>query len=48
MIYNIYIFLSIKIEIQAGKESGVDFSTGQEPLVYKGKNGHLTVVSGGC
>ncbi|KAL7391531.1 hypothetical protein ABVT39_010650 [Epinephelus coioides] len=35
---------SIKIEIQAGKESGVDFSTGQEPMVYKAKNGHLMVV----
>uniref|UniRef100_A0A3B3CZV9 TH1 domain-containing protein n=1 Tax=Oryzias melastigma TaxID=30732 RepID=A0A3B3CZV9_ORYME len=37
---------SIKIEIQAGKESAVNFSTGQEPMVYKAKNGHLTVVSG--
>lgn len=37
--------LSIKIEIQAGKESAVDFSTGQEPAVYKAKNGHLMVVS---
>ncbi|XP_071340243.1 unconventional myosin-Ih [Trachinotus anak] len=36
---------SIKIEIQAGKESAVDFSTGQEPMVYKAKNGHLMVVS---
>ncbi|XP_033475850.1 unconventional myosin-Ih [Epinephelus lanceolatus] len=36
---------SIKIEIQAGKESGVDFSTGQEPMVYKAKNGHLMVVA---
>lgn len=36
--------LSIKIEIQAGKESAVNFSTGQEPLVYKNKNGHLMVV----
>ncbi|TDH12832.1 hypothetical protein EPR50_G00050340 [Perca flavescens] len=35
---------SIKIEIQAGKESAVDFSTGQEPMVYKAKNGHLMVV----
>uniref|UniRef100_A0A667ZSR4 Myosin IH n=1 Tax=Myripristis murdjan TaxID=586833 RepID=A0A667ZSR4_9TELE len=34
------------IEIQAGKESAVDFTTGQEPMVYKGKNGHLMVVSG--
>uniref|UniRef100_A0A8D3CB29 Myosin IH n=1 Tax=Scophthalmus maximus TaxID=52904 RepID=A0A8D3CB29_SCOMX len=36
---------SIKIEIQAGKESAVDFGTGQEPMVYKAKNGHLMVVS---
>uniref|UniRef100_A0A3P9KWW6 Myosin IHa n=1 Tax=Oryzias latipes TaxID=8090 RepID=A0A3P9KWW6_ORYLA len=36
---------SIKIEIQAGKESAVDFSTGQEAMVYKAKNGHLMVVS---
>ncbi|XP_068166491.1 unconventional myosin-Ih [Antennarius striatus] len=36
---------SIKIEIQAGKESMVDFSTGQEPMVYKAKNGHLMVVA---
>eukprot|EP00064_Thunnus_orientalis_P008277 superscaffoldBa00000975_g8300 len=36
---------SIKIEIQAGKESAVDFSIGQEPMVYKAKNGHLMVVA---
>ncbi|XP_075875661.1 unconventional myosin-Ih [Nelusetta ayraudi] len=36
---------SIKIEIQAGRESAVDFSTGPEPMVYKAKNGHLMVVS---
>ncbi|KAG7490356.1 unconventional myosin-Ih [Solea senegalensis] len=36
---------SIKIEIQPGKESVVDFTTGQEPMVYKAKNGHLTVVA---
>ncbi|XP_060894091.1 unconventional myosin-Ih [Labrus mixtus] len=36
---------SIKIEIQAGKESAVDFSAGQEPMVYKAKNGHLMVVT---
>ncbi|XP_073322256.1 unconventional myosin-Ih [Pagrus major] len=36
---------SIKIEIQAGKESAVDFNTGQEPMVYKAKNGHLMVVA---
>ncbi|XP_034026122.1 unconventional myosin-Ih isoform X2 [Thalassophryne amazonica] len=34
---------SIKIEIQAGKENSVDFSTGQEPMAYKAKNGHLMV-----
>ncbi|XP_058632964.1 unconventional myosin-Ih isoform X2 [Onychostoma macrolepis] len=37
---------SIKFEIQAGKEGGVDFSTGQEPMIYKGKNGHLMVLHG--
>ncbi|KAM7391895.1 hypothetical protein PAMP_022543 [Pampus punctatissimus] len=36
---------SIMIEIQAGKESAVDFSAGQEPMVYKAKNGHLMVVA---
>ncbi|XP_066509754.1 unconventional myosin-Ih-like, partial [Hoplias malabaricus] len=36
---------SITFEIQKGKESFVDFSTGQEPMVCKGKNGHLMVVS---
>ncbi|XP_061585971.1 unconventional myosin-Ih [Cololabis saira] len=36
---------SIKIEIQAGKESAVDFSNGEEPMVYKAKNGHLMVVA---
>lgn len=35
---------SIKIEIQAGRESAVEFSTGPEPMVYKAKNGHLMVV----
>uniref|UniRef100_G3P3I2 Myosin IH n=1 Tax=Gasterosteus aculeatus aculeatus TaxID=481459 RepID=G3P3I2_GASAC len=35
---------SIQFEIQAGKESAVDFSSGQEPTVYKAKNGHLMVV----
>lgn len=40
--------LSIKIEIQAGKESAVDFTTGQEPMVYKAKNGHLMVVRDEC
>ncbi|XP_040051529.1 unconventional myosin-Ih isoform X2 [Gasterosteus aculeatus] len=36
---------SIQFEIQAGKESAVDFSSGQEPTVYKAKNGHLMVVA---
>uniref|UniRef100_A0A3B3TQ67 Myosin IH n=1 Tax=Poecilia latipinna TaxID=48699 RepID=A0A3B3TQ67_9TELE len=36
---------SIKLEIQSGKESAVDFTTGQEAMVYKAKNGHLMVVS---
>ncbi|XP_037536368.1 unconventional myosin-Ih [Nematolebias whitei] len=36
---------SIKVEIQPGKETAVDFSTGQEPMVYKAKNGHLMVVA---
>ncbi|KAM8886765.1 unconventional myosin-Ih [Spinachia spinachia] len=35
---------SIKFEIEAGKESAVDFSRGQEPTVYKAKDGHLMVV----
>ncbi|KAK2837302.1 hypothetical protein Q5P01_014514 [Channa striata] len=36
---------SIKFEIRPGKENAVDFSTGQEPMVYKAKNGHLMVVA---
>ncbi|XP_012718841.2 unconventional myosin-Ih [Fundulus heteroclitus] len=36
---------SLKFEIQSGKESAVDFTTGQEPMVYKAKNGHLMVVA---
>ncbi|XP_054587690.2 unconventional myosin-Ih [Nothobranchius furzeri] len=36
---------SIKFEIQPGKEGVVDFSTGQEPMAYKAKNGHLMVVA---
>lgn len=35
---------SIKIEIQPGKESAVDFSAGQDPMIHRAKNGHLTVV----
>ncbi|XP_041084118.1 unconventional myosin-Ih-like isoform X1 [Polyodon spathula] len=36
---------SMKFTIQPGKEGIIDFSTGQEPMVYKAKNGHLMVVS---
>ncbi|KAJ8286075.1 hypothetical protein GJAV_G00034270 [Gymnothorax javanicus] len=36
---------SIKFDIQPGKEGFVDFSSGQEPMIYKAKNGHLMVVS---
>ncbi|KAG5840358.1 hypothetical protein ANANG_G00187960 [Anguilla anguilla] len=36
---------SIKFDIQPGKEGFVDFASGQEPMVYKAKNGHLMVVS---
>uniref|UniRef100_A0A8C7DF40 Myosin IH n=1 Tax=Oncorhynchus kisutch TaxID=8019 RepID=A0A8C7DF40_ONCKI len=35
---------SISFQIQAGKEGIVDFSSGQESMVYKDKNGHLMVV----
>uniref|UniRef100_A0A3B5MTI6 Myosin IHa n=1 Tax=Xiphophorus couchianus TaxID=32473 RepID=A0A3B5MTI6_9TELE len=44
LINNFGVF-SIKIQIQSGKENSVDFTTGQEPMVYKAKNGHLMVVS---
>ncbi|KAM9547340.1 unconventional myosin-Ih [Salvelinus alpinus] len=36
---------SISFQIQAGKEGIVDFSSGQESMVYKDKYGHLMVVS---
>ncbi|TRY55626.1 hypothetical protein DNTS_008831 [Danionella cerebrum] len=36
---------SIKFEIQTGRENAVDFSTGAEPMVYKGSNGHMMVVA---
>ncbi|XP_023689111.1 unconventional myosin-Ih [Paramormyrops kingsleyae] len=36
---------SIKFDIKPGKEGYVDFSSGQEAMVYKAKNGHLMVVS---
>uniref|UniRef100_A0A674AQS5 Myosin IH n=1 Tax=Salmo trutta TaxID=8032 RepID=A0A674AQS5_SALTR len=35
---------SIKFQMQAGKEGIVEFSSGQESMVYKDKNGHLMVV----
>ncbi|KAK1806296.1 hypothetical protein P4O66_000171 [Electrophorus voltai] len=34
---------SIKFEIHGGKENVVDFSTGQEQMAYRDKNGHLMV-----
>ncbi|XP_066545062.1 unconventional myosin-Ih [Amia ocellicauda] len=36
---------SIRFAIQPGKEGIIDFSTGQEAMVYRAKNGHLVVVS---
>ncbi|XP_023835053.1 unconventional myosin-Ih-like [Salvelinus sp. IW2-2015] len=36
---------SVKFQMQAGKEGIVEFSSGQESMVYKDKNGHLMVVS---
>lgn len=39
-----FIIPSIKIEPQPGKENTVDFSVGQEPMIYKAKSGHLMVV----
>ncbi|XP_016898327.1 unconventional myosin-Ih [Cynoglossus semilaevis] len=36
---------TIKMEPHPGKESAIDFTTGQEPMVYKAKNGHLMVAS---
>uniref|UniRef100_A0AAY5ECY6 Myosin motor domain-containing protein n=1 Tax=Electrophorus electricus TaxID=8005 RepID=A0AAY5ECY6_ELEEL len=35
---------SIKFEIHGGKENVVDFSTGQEQMAYRDKNGHLMVT----
>ncbi|KAG9335064.1 hypothetical protein JZ751_005739, partial [Albula glossodonta] len=34
---------SIKFDIQPGREGFVDFSSGQESMVYRTKNGHLMV-----
>ncbi|XP_044296365.1 unconventional myosin-Ih [Varanus komodoensis] len=36
---------SLQFQIGSGKEGTVVFTTGQEPHVYKAKNGQLTVVS---
>uniref|UniRef100_A0A8C7VQF4 Myosin IH n=1 Tax=Oncorhynchus mykiss TaxID=8022 RepID=A0A8C7VQF4_ONCMY len=36
---------SVKFQMKAGKEGIVEFSSGQESMVYKDKNGHLMVVS---
>ncbi|KAI1882411.1 hypothetical protein AGOR_G00250410 [Albula goreensis] len=36
---------SIKFDIQPGREGFVDFSSGQESMVYRAKNGHLMVES---
>uniref|UniRef100_A0A8D3CGK6 Myosin IHb n=1 Tax=Scophthalmus maximus TaxID=52904 RepID=A0A8D3CGK6_SCOMX len=35
---------SIRFDIQPGREGFVDFKSGQESIVYRAKNGHLTVV----
>ncbi|XP_067395564.1 unconventional myosin-Ih isoform X1 [Emydura macquarii macquarii] len=36
---------SLQFHISSGKEGTIAFTTGQEPQIYKAKNGHLTVVS---
>uniref|UniRef100_A0A3B5APN7 Unconventional myosin-Ih-like n=1 Tax=Stegastes partitus TaxID=144197 RepID=A0A3B5APN7_9TELE len=36
---------SVRFDIQPGREGFVDFKSGQESMVYRAKNGHLTVVS---
>ncbi|KAJ8393918.1 hypothetical protein AAFF_G00054510 [Aldrovandia affinis] len=36
---------SIKFDIQPGREGFVDFSSGQESMIYRAKNGHLMVES---
>ncbi|XP_035464320.2 unconventional myosin-Ih isoform X1 [Scophthalmus maximus] len=36
---------SIRFDIQPGREGFVDFKSGQESIVYRAKNGHLTVES---
>lgn len=35
---------SVRFDIQPGREGVVDFRSGQESVVYRAKNGHLTVV----
>nr|XP_025042231.1 unconventional myosin-Ih [Pelodiscus sinensis] len=34
---------SLQFHISSGKEGTITFTTGQEPQIYKAKNGHLTV-----
>ncbi|KAM9841673.1 unconventional myosin-Ih [Aulostomus maculatus] len=36
---------SVRFDIQPGREGFVDFRSGQESMVYRAKNGHLTVES---
>uniref|UniRef100_A0A3B4V5C7 Unconventional myosin-Ih-like n=1 Tax=Seriola dumerili TaxID=41447 RepID=A0A3B4V5C7_SERDU len=36
---------SVRFDIQPGREGFVDFKSGQESMVYRAKNGHLTVES---
>ncbi|XP_057674432.1 unconventional myosin-Ih isoform X1 [Corythoichthys intestinalis] len=36
---------SVRFDIQPGREGVVDFRSGQESVVYRAKNGHLTVES---
>uniref|UniRef100_A0A8C8MI89 Myosin motor domain-containing protein n=1 Tax=Oncorhynchus tshawytscha TaxID=74940 RepID=A0A8C8MI89_ONCTS len=43
--YDMWLFFSVKFQMKAGKEGIVEFSSGQESMVYKDKNGHLMVVS---
>uniref|UniRef100_A0A8D3CW81 Myosin IHb n=1 Tax=Scophthalmus maximus TaxID=52904 RepID=A0A8D3CW81_SCOMX len=43
-IFFIIVTFSIRFDIQPGREGFVDFKSGQESIVYRAKNGHLTVV----
>uniref|UniRef100_A0A8C8S3V4 Myosin IH n=1 Tax=Pelusios castaneus TaxID=367368 RepID=A0A8C8S3V4_9SAUR len=36
---------SLQFHVSPGKEGTITFTSGQEPQIYKAKNGHLTVVS---